>query len=171
MFVCAQKKMSARTDRVKSLDIHPAEPWLLVSLYSGRVLVYNTETQVVVKSFDVVELPVRCSKFIPRKQWIVACSDDMHIRVWNYNTMEKVHTFEAHTDYIRYLEVHPTKPYLLSCADDMTVRCVAAHRHIRNARMRALHPRWRRLLMVRVHVRAHGPRADQAVELGEELGM
>ncbi|CAN0382972.1 unnamed protein product [Ectocarpus sp. 13 AM-2016] len=42
-----------------------------------------------VKSFEVCQLPVRCARFIVRKQWFITASDDMHIRVFNYNTMEK----------------------------------------------------------------------------------
>lgn len=42
------------------------------------------------KSFEVCQLPVRCARFIVRKQWFITASDDMHMRVYNYNTMEKV---------------------------------------------------------------------------------
>ena len=59
------------------------------------------------------EVPVRCAKFIVRKQWIVAGTDDMHLRVYNYNTMEKVKAWEAHTDYIRYVEIHPNRPFII----------------------------------------------------------
>lgn len=41
-----QKKFSARSDRVKSIDIHPTEPWILASLYNGNVFIYNYQTQV-----------------------------------------------------------------------------------------------------------------------------
>lgn len=75
-----------------------------------------------VKSFETTDQPVRCAKFVVRKQWIVAGSDDMFIRVFNYNTMEKIKEFEAHVDYIRSLEVHPTLPYVLSSSDDMQVK-------------------------------------------------
>ena len=44
---------------------------------------------------QVCNLPVRCAKFVTRKQWIVTASDDMHIRMFNYNTLEKVHEMEA----------------------------------------------------------------------------
>jgi coatomer subunit beta' len=69
-----------------------------------------------VKSFELCEVPVRCSKFIVRKQWVVAATDDMHLRVYNYNTMEKVKEWEAHTDYIRFVEVHPNRPVILRYA-------------------------------------------------------
>jgi len=117
-----KKKLSAPSERVKSVDIHPTESWALAALYSGQVLIWDYETGTCVKSFELSDLPVRCAKFIARKQWFIAASDDMHIRVYNYNTMEKIRDFEAHSDYIRFLEVHPNLPYILSSSDDMTIK-------------------------------------------------
>ncbi|EGC32525.1 hypothetical protein DICPUDRAFT_49561 [Dictyostelium purpureum] len=118
-----KKKLSTRSDRVKSVDIHPTEPWILASLYDGNVYIWNYETQNMVKSFEVSpQNPVRTAKFIPKKQWIVTGSDDTYIRVYNYNTMEKIKSFEAHADYIRCIIVHPTLPYILSSSDDMFIK-------------------------------------------------
>jgi len=111
-----------RSERVKSVDIHPTESWTLAALYSGKVMIWDYETGSVAKSFELSDLPVRCAKFISRKQWIVAASDDMRLRVYNYNTQEKIKDFEAHSDYIRTVEVHPTLPYVLSSSDDMSVK-------------------------------------------------
>ncbi|KAI3928793.1 hypothetical protein MKW98_024394 [Papaver atlanticum] len=117
-----KKKLAQRSERVKSVDLHPSEPWILASLYSGSVCIWNYQSQTMVKSFEVTELPVRSSKFIARKQWVVAGADDMYIRVYNYNTMDKVKVFEAHTDYIRCVAVHPTLPYVISSSDDMLIK-------------------------------------------------
>ncbi|XP_076946282.1 coatomer subunit beta'-1-like, partial [Bidens hawaiensis] len=117
-----KRKLSQRSERVKSVDLHPTEPWILASLYSGTVCVWDYQTQVMVKSFEVTELPVRSAKFIARKQWVVTGADDMFIRVYNYNTMDKVKVYEAHTDYIRCVSVHPTLPYILSSSDDMLIK-------------------------------------------------
>ncbi|RID50064.1 hypothetical protein BRARA_H00819 [Brassica rapa] len=117
-----KKKFAQRSERVKSVDLHPTEPWILASLYSGTVCIWNYQTQTITKSFEVTELPVRSAKFIPRKQWVVAAADDMYIRVYNYNTMDKVKVFEAHSDYIRCVAVHPTLPYVLSSSDDMLIK-------------------------------------------------
>jgi len=117
-----KRKLSSRSDRVKSVDIHPVEPWVLSAMYNGHVFLWNYNTQSLVKSFEVSDQPVRAGKFVPRKQWIVVGSDDMQIRVYNYNTLEKVKTFEAHSDYIRCVVVHPSQPLLLSSSDDMTIR-------------------------------------------------
>ncbi|KAG2656961.1 hypothetical protein PVAP13_1KG120700 [Panicum virgatum] len=117
-----KRKLAQRSERVKSVDLHPTEPWILSSLYSGSVCIWNYQTQTMVKSFEVTDLPVRSAKFISRKQWVVAGADDMVIRVYNYNTMDKVKVFEAHTDYIRCVAVHPTQPFVLSSSDDMLIK-------------------------------------------------
>lgn len=83
---------------------------MLISQYTNDRHHLN---QTLVKTFDLCEVPVRCAKFIARKQWIVAGTDDMQLRVYNYNTLEKVKEWEAHHDYMRYVEVHPNRPYIL----------------------------------------------------------
>ncbi|XP_076325541.1 coatomer subunit beta' [Tachypleus tridentatus] len=117
-----KRKLLARSDRVKSVDLHPSEPWMLASLYNGNVHVWNHETQQLVKSFEVCDLPVRAAKFVSRKNWIITGSDDMQVRVFNYNTLERVHMFEAHSDYIRAITVHPTQPFILTSSDDMLIK-------------------------------------------------
>lgn len=117
-----KRKLSARSDRVKCVDLHPTEPWMLASLYNGNVHIWNHETQQLLKSFEVCELPIRAAIFVSRKHWVVTGSDDMHVRVFNYNTLERVHSFEAHSDYIRCIIVHPTQPYILTCSDDLLIK-------------------------------------------------
>ncbi|KAF9807635.1 hypothetical protein SFRURICE_008848 [Spodoptera frugiperda] len=95
-----KRKLTARSDRVKCVDQHPTEPWLLCSLYNGDVNIWNYETHSQIKRFEVCDLPVRAAKFVPRKNWVITGSDDMQIRVFNYNTLERVHAFEAHSDYL-----------------------------------------------------------------------
>lgn len=117
-----KKKLVTKTERVKSVDLHPTETWVLSSLYSGKVVITNYVTNGVVKSFDVSDLPVRVACFIVRKQWIICGADDMRITVYNYQTLDKVTSFEAHTDYIRSIAVHPSQPFILSSSDDMTIK-------------------------------------------------
>lgn len=38
-----KKKLSSRSDRVKSVDIHPSEPWVLSALYNGHVFIWDYE--------------------------------------------------------------------------------------------------------------------------------
>ncbi|ODV63613.1 coatomer subunit beta' [Ascoidea rubescens DSM 1968] len=116
------KEFSTRTDRVKGIDLHPTEPWVLTTLYSGKVEIWSYETNTKIKTIDVTDVPVRAGRFIARKNWIVVGSDDFKIRVYNYNTSEKITQFEAHPDYIRSIAVHLSKPYILTGSDDMTVK-------------------------------------------------
>ncbi|KAK9477576.1 coatomer WD associated region-domain-containing protein [Lipomyces japonicus] len=117
-----KRQLLARSDRVKGIDFHPTEPWILATLYSGNVHIWSYETLSIVKTFDVTEVPVRAGRFIARKNWFVVGSDDFQIRVYNYNTSEKVAQFEAHPDYIRAIAVHPTQSFLLTASDDMTIK-------------------------------------------------
>ena len=89
---------------------------------SGHVHVWNQESQQLVKTFEVCDVPVRAAKFVARKNWIVTGSDDMQLRVFNYNTQERIHAFEAHSDYIRSIAVHPTQPIVLTSSDDMAIK-------------------------------------------------
>jgi len=89
-----KKKLLNRSERVKSVDLHPSLPWVLISLYAGKVTIYDYNTQTQVRSFDITNCPVRCAKFIVRKQQIIVGSDDTKLRVFNYNTSEKLKIIE-----------------------------------------------------------------------------
>ncbi|KAG5354790.1 Coatomer subunit beta' [Yarrowia sp. B02] len=117
-----KRHSQTRSDRVKGIDFHPTEPWLLTTLYSGVAQIWNYETQTVVKSIEVADVPLRAGRFIARKNWIIVGSDDFIVRVFNYNTGAKEAQFEAHPDYIRVITVHPTLPYVLTAGDDMSIR-------------------------------------------------
>lgn len=109
-----KRRLTSRSDRVKCVDLHPAEPWMLCALYNGHVHIMNYENQQLVKDFEVCDVPVRSARFVARKNWIITGSDDMQIRIFNYNTLEKVHSYEAHSDYLRCIAVHPTQPLVLT---------------------------------------------------------
>ncbi|KAI9655862.1 MAG: Coatomer subunit beta' [Trizodia sp. TS-e1964] len=117
-----KRQLFARSERVKGIDFHPSEPWILTTLYSGHVYIWSYETQAIVKTFELTDVPVRAGRFIARKNWIVCGSDDFQLRVYNYNTSEKITSFEAHPDYIRAIVVHPTQPFVLTASDDMTIK-------------------------------------------------
>lgn len=117
-----KRQLFARSERVKGIDFHPQEPWILTTLYSGHVYIWSYETQQIVKTFELTDVPVRAGRFVARKNWIVCGSDDFQLRVYNYNTSEKITSFEAHPDYIRAIAVHPTQPFVLTASDDMTIK-------------------------------------------------
>ncbi|RCI09488.1 hypothetical protein L249_3842 [Ophiocordyceps polyrhachis-furcata BCC 54312] len=116
------RQLFARSERVKGIDFHPHEPWILTTLYSGHAYIWSYETQQIVKTFELTDVPVRAGRFVSRKNWIVCGSDDFQLRVYNYNTSEKITSFEAHPDYIRAIAVHPSLPFILTASDDMTIK-------------------------------------------------
>lgn len=122
MIVDVKKIAETSSYRVKSVDLHPTEPLLAASLFTGNVQVVNFETEQLVRQTEVSALPVRAVRFIPRKNWIVAGGDDMYVRVYNATTMERVTRFEAHDDYVRSIAVHPTLPLLLTTGDDALIK-------------------------------------------------
>lgn len=117
-----KKKLVARSERVKCLDVHPTENWILASLYDGKVHIWHYETHQLIKTFEVNDGPVRVAKFVPKKNWIVCGSDDFRITVYNYNTSERIKQFEGHNDYVRSIVIHPTQPYVISSSDDMCIK-------------------------------------------------
>ncbi|CXI04062.1 coatomer subunit beta, putative [Plasmodium berghei] len=117
-----KKKLNSRIGKVKCVDIHENEPWILAALYNGKLIIFDYSNQNTIKNIEVSGYPLRCAKFIEKKQWIICTGDDMIIRVYNYNTFEKIIFFEGHSDYIRYIEVHQTLPYILTCSDDMSIK-------------------------------------------------
>lgn len=48
-----KRRLTSRSDRVKSVDLHPTEPWMLCALYNGHVHVMNYENQQLFKDFEV----------------------------------------------------------------------------------------------------------------------
>ncbi|EQK98604.1 coatomer beta' subunit [Ophiocordyceps sinensis CO18] len=117
-----KRQLFARSERVKGIDFHPHEPWILTTLYSGHAYIWSYVTQQIVRTFELTDVPVRAGRFVSRKNWIICGSDDFQLRVYNYNTSEKITSFEAHPDYIRAIAVHPTLPFILTASDDMTIK-------------------------------------------------
>ncbi|KYK71532.1 putative COPI protein [Toxoplasma gondii TgCatPRC2] len=121
--VSLKKHFFARSERVKSVDFHPTEPFLLSALYDGRLQIHDYTTHALVKEIDASPLPLRTAKFIVKRQWMICGGDDCALRVFNIHTLEKVKEIpSAHGDYIRHISVHAAKPLVLSSSDDMTVK-------------------------------------------------
>jgi coatomer subunit beta' len=70
-----KRQLFARSERVKGIDFHPTEPWILTTLYSGAVNIWDYTKQEIVKTFQLTDVPVRAGRFIARKNWIVCGSD------------------------------------------------------------------------------------------------
>jgi coatomer subunit beta' len=60
-----KKKLVAKSGRVKSVDLHPTFPWVLIGLYSGCITIYDYNTQASLQYLEVSNQAIRCAKFIP----------------------------------------------------------------------------------------------------------
>lgn len=49
--------LTARSERAKTLDFHPTEPWVAVGLYNGSLTITNYQTQAIVKTIQVCSVP------------------------------------------------------------------------------------------------------------------
>lgn len=107
---------------MKCCDFHPTQPWVLCSLFNGKLQIWNYITGTLVQSITVSEKPVRSAKFVSRQNWIVAVSDDQNLHVLDERTGGHVTQFEAHLDFIRSVDVHGTLPLVLTSSDDETVK-------------------------------------------------
>ncbi|XP_038999716.1 coatomer subunit beta'-1-like [Hibiscus syriacus] len=116
------KEFVQTSERVKCVDLPSSKPWILASLYSGNLCIWNYQPQKMEKSFKVTESPVRSAKFIERENWIVVGADDGFLRVYNFDTTEMIKEIEVHTDFIRSLALHPTLPYVLSASNDKLIK-------------------------------------------------
>uniref|UniRef100_A0A0A9D4L8 Uncharacterized protein n=1 Tax=Arundo donax TaxID=35708 RepID=A0A0A9D4L8_ARUDO len=50
-----KRKLAQRSERVKFVDLHPTEPWIMSNLYSGSVCIWNYQTQGILKGFISIE--------------------------------------------------------------------------------------------------------------------
>uniref|UniRef100_A0A4W5P4L8 Beta'-coat protein n=1 Tax=Hucho hucho TaxID=62062 RepID=A0A4W5P4L8_9TELE len=97
-----KRKLTARSDRVKSVDLHPTEPWMVASLYNGSVCVWNHETQVnnIHSHLDLIHSFIHCRP---------CCTlYDMLIKLWDWDRKWVCgQVFEGHTHYVMQIVINP----------------------------------------------------------------
>lgn len=111
-----------RSERVKSVEIHSTQPWLLTALHTGSVQIWNTDTHTLERTVQVGSTPVRAARFVSTKPWVVTGADDGLVRVFDVHTGALVTSFTAHADFVRYIDVHASKSLVLTCGDDQVVK-------------------------------------------------
>merc|ERR1719424_2264806 len=106
------------------VDFHPTEPWALSALYSGNIFIWDYNTQTLVKQLEVCNLPVRCAKFVTRKQWIITASDDMTIKLWDWEkNWACSQVFEGHAHYVMMCQWNPKDNTIFaSCSLDRSIK-------------------------------------------------
>ncbi|KAM0887483.1 hypothetical protein ACQ4PT_029000 [Festuca glaucescens] len=115
-------KFETKSNRVKGLSFHPRRPWILASLHSGVIQMWDYRMGTLLDRFDEHDGPVRSVHFHATQPLFVSGGDDYKIKVWNYKTHRCLFTLTGHLDYIRTVQFHHEYPWIVSASDDQTIR-------------------------------------------------
>ncbi|XP_022185613.1 coatomer subunit alpha [Nilaparvata lugens] len=115
-------KFETKSARVKGLSFHPKRPWVLSSLHSGVIQLWDYRMCTLLDKFDEHDGPVRGICFHNQQPIFVSGGDDYKIKVWNYKQRRCIFTLLGHLDYIRTTLFHHEYPWILSASDDQTIR-------------------------------------------------
>lgn len=104
------------------MSFHPKRPWILASLHSGVVQLWDYRMGTLIDRFDEHDGPVRGVHFHRTQPLFVSGGDDYKIKVWNYKNRRCLFTLLGHLDYIRTVQFHEEHPWIVSASDDQTIR-------------------------------------------------
>lgn len=74
-------KFETKSNRVKGLSFHPKRPWILASLHSGVVQLWDYRMGTLIDRFDEHDGPVRGVDFHSNQPLFVSGGDDYKIKV------------------------------------------------------------------------------------------
>ncbi|XP_010271512.1 PREDICTED: coatomer subunit alpha-1-like [Nelumbo nucifera] len=115
-------KFETKSNRVKGLSFHSKRPWILASLHSGVIQLWDYRMGTLIDRFDEHDGPVRGVHFHKSQPLFVSGGDDYKIKVWNYKIHRCLFTLLGHLDYIRTVQFHNEYPWIVSASDDQTIR-------------------------------------------------
>ncbi|KAJ5111262.1 hypothetical protein N7532_001797 [Penicillium argentinense] len=115
-------QFESKSSRAKGIAFHPKRPWILVSLHSSTIQLWDYRMGTLIDRFEEHDGPVRGIDFHPTQPLFVSGGDDYKIKVWNYQTRRCLFTLNGHLDYVRTVFFHPELPWILSASDDQTIR-------------------------------------------------
>ncbi|KAE9447286.1 hypothetical protein C3L33_20790, partial [Rhododendron williamsianum] len=144
-------KFETKSNRVKGLSFHSKRPWILASLHSGVIQLWDYRMGTLIDRFDEHDGPVRGVHFHKSQPLFVSgggdsglwlhiiylliiwkiftsftslflTGDDYKIKVWNYKLHRCLFTLLGHLDYIRTVQFHHEHPWIVSASDDQTIR-------------------------------------------------
>jgi coatomer protein complex subunit alpha (xenin) len=107
---------------VKGIAFHPSRPWILATLHSGAVQLWDYRIKTIVDRFEEHDGPVRGVHFHSSQPLFVTGGDDYKIKVWNYKQRRCLFTLLGHLDYVRTVFFHNEYPWIVSASDDQTIR-------------------------------------------------
>ncbi len=133
-------QFESKSSRAKGVAFHPKRPWLLVSLHSSTIQLWDYRMGTLIDRFEDHDGPVRCVAFHPTQPIFVSGGDDYTIKVWSTQTRKCMFTLTGHLDYVRTVFFHHELPWIISASDDQTIRiwnwqnrkeiaCLTGHNH------------------------------------------
>ncbi|KAJ9231481.1 hypothetical protein DTO271D3_4975 [Paecilomyces variotii] len=115
-------KFESKSSRAKGIAFHPKRPWILVSLHSSTIQLWDYRMGTLIDRFEEHDGPVRGIDFHKTQPLFVSGGDDYKIKVWSYQTRRCLFTLNGHLDYVRTVFFHHELPWILSASDDQTIR-------------------------------------------------
>ncbi|KAI9658677.1 MAG: hypothetical protein M1821_002237 [Bathelium mastoideum] len=112
--------MLTKAVRVKILS--GKGPWILVSLHSSTIQLWDYRMGTLIDRFEEHDGPVRGIDFHKTQPLFVSGGDDYKIKVWSYQSRRCLFTLNGHLDYVRTVFFHHELPWILSSSDDQTIR-------------------------------------------------
>ncbi|KAM1397455.1 hypothetical protein ACFX2I_015034 [Malus domestica] len=76
-------KFETKSNRVNGLSFHSKRPWILASLHSGVIQLWDYRMGTLIDRFDEHDRPVRDVHFHKSQPLFVFGRDDYKIKVWN----------------------------------------------------------------------------------------
>ncbi|RYP10360.1 hypothetical protein DL764_000694 [Monosporascus ibericus] len=115
-------KFESKSSRAKGIAFHPKRPWILVSLHSSTIQLWDYRMGTLIDRFEEHDGPVRGIDFHKTQPLFVSGGDDYKIKVWSYQTRRCLFTLNGHLDYVRTVFFHHELPWIISSSDDQTIR-------------------------------------------------
>ncbi|GBP15843.1 Coatomer subunit alpha; Proxenin [Eumeta japonica] len=103
---------------LKGIIVSPKRPWILVSLHSGVIQLWDYRMHTLLEKFDEHDGPVRGVAFHQQMPLFVSGGDDYKIKA---DAVVK-HVLEGHDRGVNWASFHPTLPLIVSGADDRLVK-------------------------------------------------
>lgn len=132
-FLVRVEVLEGKRHRLPSKKVHPAtfcalsqltiaRPWILVSLHSSTIQLWDYRMGTLIDRFEEHDGPVRGIDFHKTQPLFVSGGDDYKIKVWSYQTRRCLFTLNGHLDYVRTVFFHHELPWIISSSDDQTIR-------------------------------------------------
>lgn len=116
------KKVCPSCYKLACYKLTKARPWILVSLHSSTIQLWDYRMGTLIDRFEEHDGPVRGIDFHKTQPLFVSGGDDYKIKVWSYQSRRCLFTLNGHLDYVRTVFFHHELPWILSSSDDQTIR-------------------------------------------------